>query len=235
MTYSLDPTTHDSRRRPAEAVSAGHPDKICDWIADAIVDVAAKREPRALVGVEVAVHRGSVFVTGRIAGTGLTEADIEALVRDRYAALGHGPGWPPHPAELRVLCDLDLGPLLDGEADFRELSDDQSITIGYAIDSPETGWLPPEHWLAWQIVRDLDLLRRDVPDLRLGPDGKAAVLCLEEPGEPMRLEMATVSLQQAIGADEIETRRCVIGVIEAALAKAPGTFAATLTSARRCS
>jgi S-adenosylmethionine synthetase len=226
MSFSLTPTTSTGRRRSAEAVAAGHPDKICDWIADAIVDAAAQRERRALVGVEVAVHRASVFVTGRIAGTGLTEADIERVVRARYAELDHCPDWPPDPADLRVVCDLDLGPLLDGEADFRELSDDQSITIGYAIDSPETGWLPPEHWLAWQIVRDLGALRRGAPDLRLGPDGKAAVLCLEEPGEPMRLEMATVSLQQAVGADEIETRRRVVEAVEASLARAPGVFSA---------
>jgi S-adenosylmethionine synthetase len=225
MDLTMTPVAGGPRRRPAEAVSAGHPDKICDWIADAIVDHATQREPRALVGVEVAVHRAVVFVTGRIAGANLNEIHIDRLVRDSYAALGHGPDWPPDPAALGVVCDLDLGPLLDGEADFRELSDDQSITIGYAVDSPATGWLPPEHWLAWQIVRELQRLRAESPDLRLGPDGKAAVLCLDQPGEPSSLEAITVSLQQAVGADEIETLRRVDGAVEAAVAAAPDVFA----------
>src|SRR5579883_3496409 len=53
--------------RAAEYVFPGHPDKLCDAIADALVQEAGRRERRALCGVEVAVHRASVFVTGRIA------------------------------------------------------------------------------------------------------------------------------------------------------------------------
>ena len=212
------------RLRPAEAVAAGHPDKIADAIADAIVDLAIAREPRALVGVEVAVHRGSVFVTGRAAGARLTQGDIGRLVRERYAVLGHGGDWPPDPDALGVICDLDLGPLVPGEADFREVSDDQSICTGYAVDSPATGWLPPEHLLAHRIVRGLEALRRDAPELRLGPDAKAAVLGAEVAGRSMGLETATVSLQQAVGGDEIATRRRVVKVVRAALASAPHAF-----------
>jgi len=224
MTPLSIPTPRGVRLRPAEAVAAGHPDKIADAIADAIVDLAVGREPRALVGVEVGVHRASVFVTGRVAGAGLTNVDVERLVRERYAEIGHGADWPPAPRELRVACDLDLGPLLPGEADFREMSDDQSICIGYAVDTPGTAWLPPEHWLAHRIVRGLEDLRRAAPELRIGPDAKAAVLGVDVPGHPMGLDAATVSLQQAIGADEIGTRRRVVDVIRAALDAAPAAF-----------
>ena len=221
---SFTTTSPGVRLRPAEAVAAGHPDKIADAIADAIVDLAIGREPRALVGVEVAVHRGSVFVTGRAAGARLTQGDIDRLVRERYAVLGHGGDWPPDPAALGIVCDLDLGPLVQGEADFREVSDDQSICTGYAVDSPATGWLPPEHWLAHRIVRGLEALRAGEPGLRLGPDAKAAVLGAETPGRPMALEAASVSLQQAVGGDEIATRRRVVEVVRAALEAAPGAF-----------
>jgi S-adenosylmethionine synthetase len=54
----------------AEYVLPGHPDKLCDAIADALVEEAARREKRALCGIEVAVHRASVFITGRIACPG---------------------------------------------------------------------------------------------------------------------------------------------------------------------
>ena len=50
----------------AEFVFPGHPDKLSDAIADALAQEASRREKRALVGVEVAVHRNSVFITGRI-------------------------------------------------------------------------------------------------------------------------------------------------------------------------
>ena len=222
---SFTATSPGTRLRPAEAVAAGHPDKIADAIADAIVDLAIGREPRALVGVEVAVHRGWVFVTGRAAGARITQEDIERLVRERYAVLGHGGDWPPDPGALGIVCDLDLGPLVAGEADFREVSDDQSICTGYAVDSPETGWLPPEHWLAHKIIRGLEALRAGEPGLRLGPDAKAVVLGAETPGRPMALEAASVSLQQAVGGDEIATRRRVVEVVRSALEAAPGAFA----------
>src|SRR6516225_399424 len=54
----------------AEYVFPGHPDKLCDAIADALVEEAVRREKRALCGIEVAVHRLSVFITGRIACRG---------------------------------------------------------------------------------------------------------------------------------------------------------------------
>jgi S-adenosylmethionine synthetase len=183
-----------------------------------------KAHPRERLRVEVAVHRASVFVTGRVAGARLAQQDIERLVRERYAVIGHGDAWPPDPAGLKVICDLDLGPLVRGEADFREVSDDQSICTGYAVDSPETGWLPPEHWLALRIVRGLGALRRSTPELRIGPDAKAAVLGAEALGRPMALELATVSLQQAVGADEILTRRHIVEVVRAAMEAAPGAF-----------
>ena len=47
----------------AEFIFPGHPDKLCDAIADALVEAAQQRETRALVGVEVAVHRDHVYVT----------------------------------------------------------------------------------------------------------------------------------------------------------------------------
>ena len=57
--------TH-TRLRFAEAVCAGHPDRLADTIADRIVTLATSRDPDALVGVEVALHRDVVFVDGRV-------------------------------------------------------------------------------------------------------------------------------------------------------------------------
>ena len=60
----------------AEFVFPGHPDKLSDAIADALVQAASLREKRALTGVEVAVHRDSVFVTGRIGCVDAEEIDV---------------------------------------------------------------------------------------------------------------------------------------------------------------
>ena len=81
--------------RFAEAVCEGHPDRLCDQIASAIVNLACSRDDRALVGVEVAIHRSVVFIDGRIAaGTGrgcaVTEDELVELARNVFRDCGYG-------------------------------------------------------------------------------------------------------------------------------------------------
>jgi S-adenosylmethionine synthetase len=161
--------------RSAEFAFPGHPDKLADAIADALVQEAGRREPRALVGVEVALHRDRVFVTGRIACRDADRIDVEAVVRDVYRSAGFAAGWDPIPERLRVETDLCVGPLELGEAESRSIADDQSICIGYATAMPATNYLPVEQWLANRLGRRASTLRVDRPDLNLGPDGKLLV------------------------------------------------------------
>ncbi len=142
----------NKRIYPAEFVFPGHPDKLCDAIADALVERAAAAEPRSLCGIEVAVHRSSVFITGRIAGAGACDIDVPEVVRGVFASAGYADPWHPAPEDLEITTALCTGPLNPGESEFRSVSDDQSIVTGYAVDSPETNFLPPEHWLAARLA-----------------------------------------------------------------------------------
>ncbi len=207
-----------NRLFPAEFVFPGHPDKICDAIADALVLEAYTREARALVGVEVAVHRNRVFVTGRIACKDANTINVEALVRDVYRSAGYGNGWYPGPEEVEVEADLCLGPLEEGEAEFRELSDDQAICVGYANNLAETNHLPVEQWVARRLARRLYALRLEQPGLSLGPDGKVIVLVREE-GNTWALESFSCSLQQKKVADDIALHRAVRLTVEDELRK----------------
>ncbi len=212
----------------AEYVLPGHPDKLCDAIADALVEEAASREKRALCGIEVSVHRASVFVTGRIACRDAAQIPVEEIVRECYGTAGYGSEWGPAPEELHVRSELCLGPLLEGEAAFREVSDDQSIVTGYALDSPGTNWLPPEHWLAWRLAARLERLRTHAPELGLGPDGK---LALTYDAGKKSIDSFSASLQQKIGTSEIDLHRSVRAAVgeelQACAAAIPG-FQASL-------
>jgi S-adenosylmethionine synthetase len=190
----------------AEAVLPGHPDKLCDAIADSLVGEVSRREKRGLCGVEVSVHLSSVFVTGRLACAAAEEIDVDSAVRRVYREAGYGASWMPCPEALEVRTAVCAGPLNEGEAEFRGVADDQSIVTGYAIDSPATNYLPPEQWLVLTLMRALESLRVARPDLRLGPDGKVAILYNSE---SKRLDAFTTSLQQSIGGDEIELARTV--------------------------
>jgi S-adenosylmethionine synthetase len=199
--------------RPAEAVFPGHPDKLCDAVADALVQEASLRHRRALCGVEVASHRDRVFVIGRIACPDAQTIDVPAVVRSGYAGAGYGGDWPPAPERLHVLTDLFLCPLDEGQDDSRRVSDDQGIATGYAIDLPGCGYLPPEHWLAWRLSQNLQRLRHRAPELRSGPDGKVLVV-LEEGDESFRLDAVSVSLQQAVGGPEVDLHRAVRAAVQ---------------------
>lgn len=203
----------NSQLYSAEYVLPGHPDKLSDAIADALVQEASRREKRALVGVEAAAHRSAVFLTGRIACHDAESIDVDELVRDVYRTAGYGGAWHPLPDEIAIHKDLCIGPLADGESEFRACSDDQSIVTGYAVDLPGTNYLPPEHWLANRIGRRLENLRGEREDLQLGPDGKLIVL-LERNERASRLAAFSTSLQHPIGGDSIELRRAVLAVLE---------------------
>lgn len=193
---------------PAEFIFPGHPDKLCDAIADALVAEAIRREARALVGVEVAVHCEHVIVTGRIACRGAEEIDVDGIVREIYSSAGYCNGWYPAPRELKIENQLCLGPLEDGEAEFRELSDDQAICIGYAINLPQTNDLPVEQWIVRALAQRLHRLITEQPDLSLGPDGKVIVFVRED-GAKWSLDGFSCSLQQREYADDIALHRAV--------------------------
>ncbi len=195
-------------RYAAEYVLPGHPDKLCDAIADALVQEAGRLERRALCGVEVAVHRASAFVTGRIACKGAESIDVEGIVRSIYSSAGYSREWKPAPADLKVSLDLCLGPLNEGEDAFRRVADDQSILTGYAIDLPGTNFLPPEHWLVWRLALRLEKLKEERPDLGLGPDGKLIVV-YEEKEDGSNITGFSASLQQTVRGPAIELHRAV--------------------------
>jgi len=193
LTQSLIQTALATRTTPAaglrfaEAVLPGHPDKLADQIADALVDIALYVDDRAIVQVEVAVHDHRCHVNGRIstAGAPLDRAFVEATVRGVYERAGFGVPFPgvgdgtdyqcPHPSKVEVdlACVIDVSD--PAERAVREQCDDQAIHVGYAIGTPETDWLPMEQYLAL-VLRDA-LLHLTVDDRTLGagPDGKLLI------------------------------------------------------------
>jgi S-adenosylmethionine synthetase len=225
-------TAEPTALRPAEYVLPGHPDKLADAIADAIVREAWRRERRALVGVEVALHRDVVFIDGRVACRSARTIDFRALVRRVYADIGYGPLFGPDPRRLKIRTDLCLGPMIKGESKFREVSDDQVISVGYACSTPGTDMLPVEHAIAKRLAGALDALRREQRGLMIGPDGKVIVLVAEHRAEDGRmrwcLEQVTVSMWHSRNWRAVEAHRaltdCIHSEIDAMAAIVPGLW-----------
>lgn len=179
----------------AEEVLAGHPDRLADAVAEAIVDIAVGRDEDALVGVEVAVYRRAVFITGRIATSPSRSFEwaIATLVDRVYAAAGVHEAKRP----TRFETEVDIDELSPDEREIRRFSADQSITVGHATGSAATGYLPAGVHAA-RVMRDvLSRARFASPELLLA-DGKVLVRLREERGG-FAWERCNVSIHHAVG------------------------------------
>ena len=202
----------------SESVTEGHPDKVCDLIADSVLDAHLAQDPLARVACEVLCKGDQVVVAGEITST--AKVDIEAIVRETVAQVGYTDTTSPFCAStLRVTQFVSLqSPEIDrgvsGNADSgAELgAGDQGIMFGYATDETDSLMPLPIH-LAHRLARGLAEARKsgEVPWLR--PDGKTQVtVSLTDGGRP-RVERVLVSTHHAadIGMDQV--RAWVAGVL----------------------
>lgn len=169
-----------ARVRVAEDVTIGHVDRLADALAERIVSKAVWADRCARTGVEVAIGRDAIVVTGFavwqismgpdgvLRGLGLDADDIAELAREVFASAGY---VGPHAIELPVVSQLEWGLMIDEELMARPYSDDQCITVGYATANDALGHLPIEVVAVRAATRALHDLALAHPEV-LGPDGK---------------------------------------------------------------
>lgn len=192
----------------AEAVTEGHPDKLCDLIADTIVDDCIKVDPASRVACEVLATQGNIIVAGEI--TSRHEPLVPEIVRKVLADVG----YPSKGIQIQTLLHQqspDIAQAMEGSVKTcrpgkksttrHELgAGDQGIMIGYACDETSQR-LPMPVVMANEIVRRLSLYRRSRYIDGLLPDGKAQVTVEYEDGRPVRLDRVVVSCQHMETAD----------------------------------
>ena len=185
----------------SESVTEGHPDKVCDLIADSILDAHLAQDPDARVAVEVMAKSDRVIVAGEV--TSHAKVDIDAIVRRTVRGIGYTD--PTEPFADSTLCveswltqqapEIARGVTKTGPLD--QGAGDQGIIFGYATDeTPEL--LPLPLVLAHAITRTLARARSSgaVPWLR--PDGKAQVtVAYDAAHRPVALERVLVAAQHS--------------------------------------
>lgn len=190
-------TLDDSSLFTSESVCAGHPDKICDAISDAIVDAALNQDKQSRTGIETVVGANQICLFGEIKSN--AKLDYEQIARDKVRELGYRvPAWGFSYQESVFSNDIhEQSPEIamgvdDGGAG------DQGMMFGYAcVDTPEM--MPMPIAIAHALTKRIDHVRETGELAWLRPDGKAQVTLRYKGGRPIAVE----KLVTAVAHDEM--------------------------------
>jgi S-adenosylmethionine synthetase len=200
---------NENRLFSSESVTSGHPDKVCDRIADSILDAALAQDRASRVAVEVMSTTNRVIVAGEMTTT--AKIDVDQIVRDSVRDIGYtepGTGFDADSLQVVQIVDKqspDIAQSVGHSLEYREESSedqlsaqgagDQGIMFGYACNDTPT-FMPLPIATAHELARKLEEVRRtEMPLLR--PDGKTQVSVRFDGRRPVSIDTIVVSTQHA--------------------------------------
>lgn len=202
--------------KTAEGVCAGHPDKLCDLIADAILDECLKKDRYSRVACEVMATKGKIFVCGEI--TCSKKIDIRMVVRQTLAKVGYNP--------LKFIVfvyvhrqSADIAGGVNKALETRDVdTDDIFASVGAGDQGTVYGYATNETWAMMptpilfvnDLCKRLDEAKKDGTIRDVGPDGKAQVTIEYHDDKPVSVKNIIVSVQHKNTKDLDELRREII-------------------------
>ncbi|MCC7272174.1 MAG: methionine adenosyltransferase [Alphaproteobacteria bacterium] len=197
----------------SESVAEGHPDKVCDRISDAIVDLFLGHDPHARVAVETLATTNQIILAGEVRGpASITPGMMEEVARHAVKDIGYeqdGFHWQKARVEVLVHAQsADIAKGVDAAGNKDEGAGDQGIMFGYACRETET-LMPAPIFYAHAILRSLAEARHSGAAPGLGPDAKSQVTLLYENGRPVRATSIVVSTQHGADLEQAEVREIV--------------------------
>ncbi len=174
----------------AESITEGHPDKVADQIADALLDEFIKKDPYSKVSLEIMVTTGLILVAGELS----TESyiDIPKVARGVVKDVGYTRpelGFDADTCAVITTIDEQSPEIALGMS--AEGAGDTAIVVGYACDETES-YMPWSITLAHRLTRRLSDLRKMGKFPFLRPDGKVLVGMIYEDGKPKYLRSLTM-------------------------------------------
>ena len=191
----------------SESVTEGHPDKLCDYISDTILDECLKQDKNSRVAIETFAANNNITIAGQLTTTAII--NVEEIVRNRIKEIGYDNSQTD--MDYRT-CNISI----DIEVQSPDIAlgvdaggaGDQGIMFGYACDETDS-LMPYAIDMAHKLSKKLTEVRRDgtVPFLR--PDGKTQVTVEYEGDIPKRIETILISTQHLDSVSLEEVKKAV--------------------------
>jgi len=186
----------------SEAVSEGHPDKVCDQISDAVLDAALAQDPESRVACETLIKGSIVVLAGEITSKAQFDyVDIARRVTRDIGYTSEDVGFACDTCAVTVAVnrqspDISQG-VTAGQGLFKDQgAGDQGMMFGYACDETRE-YMPFPIFTAQRLVQELANQRKSgaLPFLR--PDSKSQVTVQYENGKPVRASTVVISSQHS--------------------------------------
>ena len=200
----------------SESVTCGHPDKVCDQIADRILDSLLSQDPSSRVACEVTCATDSVHIFGEITST--AKVDYESVARQVIREIGYtvpNQGFDAETCNVRVNLheqspDIAAGVDRTEEEALDSGAGDQGIMFGYACRETDS-YMPLPIELAHRFSKRLEQVRRNGEIPYLLPDGKTQVTVeYDDTGAPKRIAAVVVSSQHMESASTEQLRSDIL-------------------------
>ena len=175
----------------SESVCAGHPDKVCDGISDAILDAVLASDPNGRVAVEALVADNHIVLAGEVTTT--AQVNFEEIARNKIKQLGYinndwGFSFESKLDNFIHQQSPEIAVGVDAEG-----AGDQGMMFGFACNETKE-LMPTPITIAHRLTQKIDSIREsgELPFLR--PDGKAQVVVGYEDDKPKFVSHVTIAV-----------------------------------------
>lgn len=195
----------------SESVTEGHPDKLCDYIADSILDAYLEEDKYARVACDALASKGEIYITGEISSK--ANIDVEKVTRKAIKKIGYDNEKTDIDYKTCNIIvniskqseDIALGVNKSleqkrGQDIISEGAGDQGIIFGFACDETKQ-LMPLSITLAHKLSKRLTYVRKENIINYLRPDGKVQVTIEYKDNKPLRVDTIIVSTQHEENVD----------------------------------